>query len=385
MQAEQHQVTSSQNVGAEGTNILDIVLLFTKRWRMFAVLMLGLTLLGGVIAAVRPKKYVARVSFTTQSEQSSGGTFAFIARQQDPTVSLLKSDSIADYVVQSAKPQAFPERPPKNVTDMRLYYRGLVKSETKVTDSGDGLFEIQVTDPIPARGVAIANSFLLALQDLTFRMNAEGATITRKFFESQVAEARQQLAASEQELRDAQARTGLLQPGSQTGQELGQISTLRAQLVALQVQRATLSQSDTPENPEMARLAAQIAETQNRIAALSSKTHSSDESGIPTQNLELSRIERDVQERQAVVTSVLTQFERAQIQERFTAPRVRTVDRAELPLPRSSSHFLLISLIGAVLGFLIGTIVLVASEVRHRLITDPYNSERIQSIKSSLR
>ena len=219
---------------------------------------------------------------------------------------------------------------------------------------------------------------------MSFRMNAESAAVTRKFFEAQLHEARQNLATAEQELRDAQARTGLLQPGSQTGQELGQINALRSQLTTLQVQRATLAQSSTSENPAMVRLSAQIDETQARIGALTAKTRSNDAQGIPTQNLELSRIERNVQEQQAIVTSLMTQFERAQMQERFTAPRVRPVDRAELPLPAGSNHRVLLCAVGAALGFLIGTAIVIAAQVRQRLWSRPEDAARLQRIQRSL-
>ena len=70
MLEEAQQVEPVQDVKETGVNLLDLVLMFTARWRLFAVLMVSFALLGGMTSLFLKKKYVARVTFATQSDDT---------------------------------------------------------------------------------------------------------------------------------------------------------------------------------------------------------------------------------------------------------------------------------------------------------------------------
>ena len=368
-----------------GFNLLALVLILARRWKLIVLLTVGFAVLGMLFSSTLKPRYSAAVTFLVDQETSSAGVFLF--RQNDPTVSLLESRAITEFVLQHIDVNAFAatSRKTANVADNRLALRGLVQSETSATHSDQGMYTVKVQDGSPTRAVNIANAYLDALQELSNRMSFEAASRSREFYQSQVNSERAALEKAEAGLKVQQERTGLLQPNSQTSIGLSQIATLRSQVVALEVQRATAAQAYTAESPELVRLNAQIAELQARINTLQGRITGSTGQDLPTQNLETERLQREVTYHENLLASLAQQFERARLQENFGVPRVHVVDRAALPIPKTWPNRLAITLAAAVTGLFLALLYIACTEFVARLRRDPESSQALHEIRQALR
>ncbi|MGI4853671.1 MAG: GumC family protein [Janthinobacterium lividum] len=367
-----------------GFDVLEIALILARHWRLIALLTVGLGIFGGLFSYTLTPRYSAAVSFLVDQENSVSGSFLF--RQTDPTISLLQSRAITEFVLQHIDVNAFAANTKKssNEGDNRLALRARVQSETTATRSEQGVYVVQVQDALPTRAVTIANAYLDALQELSDRMSFEGATRSRSFYQQQVAAERASLEKAEADLKVQQERTGLLQPGSQTGMGLSQIAALRSQIVGLEVQRAQIAQSATAENPEMVRLNAQIAELQGKVNGLQGRITGASGQDLPSQSLDTQRLQREVAYHENLLTSLATQYERARLQENFSIPRVHVVDRAALPVPKTWPNRYAIAIASAVIGLFLGLIVTGCLEMLAHLRSDSVSAGKLTEIKRAL-
>ncbi|MGI4756467.1 MAG: GumC family protein [Janthinobacterium lividum] len=375
----------SQPVSEEaGFNLLDLVLIVTRRWKLVVLMTLGCAVAAGLYSYTLEPRYSAAVTFLVDQEGSNVGGLLF--RQTDPTISLLQSKAITEFVLQHIDVDAFAATSKKTSqsTDNRLALRSRVQAETTASHSDQGVYVVQVQDGSPTRAVAIANAYLDALQELSNRMAFEGASRSRSFYQAQVATERAALEKAEADLKAQQERTGLLQPGAQTGIGISQIAGLRSQIVSLEVQRATISQSATAENPEMVRLNAQISELQAKVNTLQGKITGGTNQDLPSQNLDTARLQREVSYHENLLTSLAAQFERARLQENFGVPRVHVVDRAALPVPKTWPNRVAIVIGAAAAGMFLGLLFTAMAEMLTRLMQDPVSQQRLHEIKQTL-
>lgn len=368
----------------QGFDVLELLLLLARRWHLVAVITLGCAIAGVLFSYTLTPRYSASVTFLIDQESSSAGPF--LLRQNDPTISLLQSKAITEYVLQHIDVHAFAatKRKTANSGDDRLALRAQVQAETSASHSDQGVYTVLVQDASPTRAVTIANAYLDALQDLSDRMSFEGATRSRSFYQQQVATERTALEKAESDLKAQQERTGLLQPGSQTSLGIGQIASLRAQIVGLEVQRAQISQSSTAENPEMVRLNAQIGELQAKVNGLQSHMTGGTGQDLPSQNLDTLRLQREVTYHESLLTSLAAQFERARLQETFGVPRVHVVDRAAQPVPKTWPNRFAITVGMAAVGFFMALLLVGLLEVLARLQTNPSSAAKLLKIKRAL-
>jgi tyrosine-protein kinase Etk/Wzc len=369
----------------EGFDVLEVFLILARHSRLIATTTVLFAIVGLACTSFMSKRYTATASFLVDQD-TVAQTGLILYRQSDPTISLLQSEAIATFVLQNTGEEIFAkgEKPGamKGVSLTSLAKR--IRSESTASKSGEGLYVLTVEDTLPERSVAIANAYLEALQDLGDRMNFESATRTREFYQRQLESERADLENAEAELKKAQERTGLLQPGSQTSIQLNQIAQLRAQIVALEVQRSMLQQSATSENPEMVRLTSQLTQLQSTVASLQAKINSPTSQNIATQDLEVGRLQRAVDYHQGLLTSLAAQYDRARIQETYRVPRVRVVDRAALPAPKTAPKRGLITVFSMAFGLFLGMVLTGLLVMKEKLSRDPVASRKLREIRKSL-
>lgn len=367
-----------------GFDILDIVLVLARRWRLLLGLTFGFAALAWLGSHLLKPKYNAHVTFLVDQETNASGIFLF--RQADPTVSLLQSRAIAEFVLKHIDVASLAAA---NKIDIKSPYAPLmlqyrIQSETSAFKSEQGLYAVDVQDPSQKRAVSLANAYLDALQDLSNRMSFDSASHTREFYQQQMGIERAALEKAEEALSANQAKTGLLQPGSQVGLEIGQIASYRAQVTGLEVQRANMAQSSTAENPQMVRLNAQISELQAKIASLQARINSTSGTGLPSQTLETAKLERDVQYHQGLLASMDSQFERARLQENFGVPKVHVVDYATLPLPQTYPNRMAMTLIAGGVGLFLGLLIVIVTQILARLRRDPDSGQKLRAIRNAV-
>ena len=369
----------------EGIDVFSLLLPVARRWRLIAGLGLGLALLTVLGSFLLTTKYSAHATFLLDSPEASNnagsGTNIIFGRQADPTLSLLFSNTVTDEVVRRSGVLTRETQPKRKDP---VFLRNEVRGELNAVKTPDGVFVVTVTDRDPQRAIELANTYLAALQWINDKMNYEAAAHSREFYEAQVQTERALLEKAEADLASAQGRTGLVQPQNQTGIALGTIAALKSQITGLEVQLASTLQGATEQNPAVVRLRTEIAALRSREGALQGTIQSQTRTGVPTQNLELDRLQRNVGYHEGLVSSLGAQYERARIQESYTSGRVRVIDRATWPTQKTLPNRLLLALAGGVAGLLTGLVFVAIAHWRTRLMADPQNRGRVAELQHAL-
>src|SRR6185437_4710780 len=116
-----------------------------------------------------------------------------------------------------------------------------------------------VTDRNPSRAADLANGYVDQLYKLNSRLVVDEASQRREFYQQQVEAAKQQLNLDEEKLKDAQEKTGLIQPDAQARGLIDAIGQLRTEIAVKETEIKAMEVSATNSNPDLLRLKAQLA------------------------------------------------------------------------------------------------------------------------------
>jgi uncharacterized protein involved in exopolysaccharide biosynthesis len=251
-------------------------------------------------------------------------------------------------------------------------------SRTKITSDKDGLISVKVEDQDPKRARDLANAFAGGLYFLNSRLAIGQAAQRRVFFDQQLALEKDHLADAEAALEQVEEKTGFIQLAGQTSATLSRVTQLQANIESRQLELASLHTSATDENPEVVRLQTELAGLRAQLASMQGKpgVDLNDSLGIPSArvpalSLEYIRKERDVQYHQTLFDLLARQLEAARIDEAKAAPIVQVVDHAELPVLPTFPKTKLFTVLGALLGFVLGCIRCVVLYIYAYIDEDP--------------
>ena len=96
----------------------------------------------------------------------------------------------------------------------------------------DGMIQISVTDVESKRASDIANAYVEQLYVMNANLAITEAAQRRAFFDQQLDEERRSLVAAEDDLRNLQQRTGIIQLNGQAQMVIQTISQLRAEIAS---------------------------------------------------------------------------------------------------------------------------------------------------------
>jgi uncharacterized protein involved in exopolysaccharide biosynthesis len=169
------------------------------------------------------------------------------------------------------------------------------------------------------------------------------------------------------------------------------VTQLQANIESRELELASLHTSATDENPEVVRIESEIAGLRSQLAAMQGKAGLDPKnvlgipsSRVPALSLEYIRKERDVQYHQTLFDLLARQLEAARIDEAKAAPIVQVVDRAELPVLPTFPKTSLFTVLGAILGFVLGCIRCVVLYVYAYIDEDPRLHVKWWAVKSEL-
>src|SRR5947209_2830995 len=322
--------------------LLPALLILKKNVRLLAAVTVAAGILATLVLIFVPNYYAANSTIVIPSKSRSlanslvgqlgplaalTGDFG-VKDSSDRYLSLLKSNSIADILIQQFNLQSVYK---KNKIQ-RL--RDKLADHTRFQVLKGGLITISVTDKDPKRAADLANAYVEQLYKLNSRLAVDEAARRREFYQKQVDSAKQQLTSDEQQLKNAQETTGLIQPDAQAKGVIEAIVQLRTLIAAKQTELRIMETFGTNSNPDIIR---RRTEVEGLRAELKKLENSNSESGIvgprnlPSAGLEYARRLRDVKTDEAIMTALIKEFEEARVDEARRAPLVQMVDRAQVP------------------------------------------------------
>jgi uncharacterized protein involved in exopolysaccharide biosynthesis len=242
----------------------------------------------------------------------------------------------------------------------------------KISVDKDQFVTVRVRAKEPETALRVANEFPAALYRLTDAITLSQAEHQLRYFEGPLEEEKNQLNEAEEELKQAQQKTGMVQPETQVRLGVGAIADLKQQLAARQEELAGLETGRTSENPQVITLKSQIANLDGQIRALEAQTGGQGTPAamakLPALALDVMRKQREVQYHETLFEILSKQYENAKVDEAYSPP-VELVDRAVLPDVKSWPPRKGFALGGLVLGGMAGLAIVAAeaTKLRRRL------------------
>ena len=325
-----------------------------RRKRLIAAVTLAAALVAAGVAFLLPPTYKAEaVIMPPQQAQSSmsmmsaqtaqlgglanvGLAGMFWKNPADLYIGILQSRAIADSLIDEFHLQSVYGV--KKRSDARKRLAKL----SAFTSKKDQLIHIAVEDHDQKRSADLANAYISHLFEQNQRLALSEASQRRLFFEQQIAQERNVLAAAEVAFKDMQQKTGLIVPAGQAEGLVRSGMLLRTEIANREVQLQAVRSYATDENSQVHTLQSEINALNDQLRRLKNQNGTPSLDGIeipagklPEVGLEYARKLRDFKYHEAVYEVLQKQYEIARIDEAKLAPVIQVVDRAVHPDQKS--------------------------------------------------
>ncbi len=280
---------------------------------------------------------MAQLSTMGAAAAASGGLT--MKNPNDQQIALLKSRIVEDAMVARFQLQSLYHKQYLSTARKRF------EKATK-TDNGlkDGLIRISVTDNDPHRAAEMANAWVEEYKRFTATIAITEASQRRLFSERQLAAAHDDLARAEEDMKQTEQRTGLIDVEGQDRSMIASAAVLRGQLAAKQIEIKAMRQFAGPGNPDLQRTQEEATGMEAQLAQKEAATdrNSGDlvaPKGQVTQtSLDYQRALREVKYRETIQDLLTRQYEGARVDEARQGALIQIVEPAVLP-DRPDSQF----------------------------------------------
>ncbi|CAN6134438.1 KpsE Capsule polysaccharide export protein [Methylophilaceae bacterium] len=379
-------------------NLMDLVLVLAKHNRFIIKLTASVALLAFFYALLQPNIYTAKtVILPPQQAQSAAsmllgqlgglaslaGGAAGIKGPNDLFIGMLNSHALADQMIARFKLQK------KFNAGTMEGARGALAASTVIKTGKDGFISIEYSDKDPKFAASMANAYVEELDKLNNTLAVTEASRKRLFFETQLKGARANLDAAENNLKQTQERTGMIQPETQSGILIGAAANLQAQIAAKEVELSAMGAFATPQNPDYRQIQQLIAGLRAQLAKLEGNSAGRDikvpTGKLPETGLEFLRKTREFKYQETLFELLSKQFEIAKIEEAKDAPLIQVIDKALVPEQKSKPKRLLIVILATLMAFFFSVLLAFVREASARASLDPASAERMNLLRRYLR
>jgi len=353
-----------------------------KRRKLIGIATLVIVGLGLAVALLQPRRYIATTVILPPQQGGSAGAAMMaqlssmnamtgvgasalgIKNSNDLQVSLLKSRTVEEAMVERFHLQELYQA--KRLSSARKLWE-----KKTFIDSGlkDGLIRLSVTDQDPRRAAEMANGWVEEYRRFSASLAISEASGRRLFFERQVTDARENLARAEEEMKQTEQRTGVIEMDGQAHAMIAAAAMLRAQVAAKQVEIQAMRQFAADENPDLERAREELSSLEAQLAAMdvAHDRRSGDlvapKGTVSQAGLEYARALREVKYRETVVSLLMRLQEVARVDEARQGSQAQVVDAAAIP-DSPTSPFRIWIVLGALLVCLpLALVLALATEV----------------------
>jgi uncharacterized protein involved in exopolysaccharide biosynthesis len=332
-------------------SIGDLLQPLVRAWKLLVVLPLAIGAAGVGVSYLVPPTFTARASFL--SPQPPGGAAAALASlgnlanlagvgapSRSPAeqyAALMGSVTVADRLIDHFELLKVYE------VQMKVDARRMLENNTRISiGKKDGLIVIETDDRNPQRAADIANRYIEELRSLTARLALSEAQQRRVFFEGLMSKARDDLLKAQVALQATGFNQGALRAEPRAAADA--YARTRAEVSALEVRLAAMSQTLTDKAPEVQRTAAQLEGMRVQLARI----ESTDAGGARSDYL---LRYREFKYQETLFELFARQYEAARVDEAHESTLIQVVDPAAPPERRSKPKRGAIGLATAAVAF----------------------------------
>jgi len=389
------------NDKSKDMNVLDLLYILAKGWKIIAINLVVITSLAVVISLILPKWYEATATILPPKEQKKGFGFSELLSSlpipslrlgekgspADIFIGILKSDRVANKIVDKF--------------DLEKVYKVRTREEAirmlrKNTDIGktdEGLIRVTVLDRDPKRCADIANAYIAFLDSVNQEISRSTAGERKKFIEKQLAVTRDELKRAQKAMIEFQQEHNAISVPIQAEAVMSLAAQLEIEKLDLQRKLLNLKSSVGPAHPQVRDMEDRIRILEKQMEALRNGRSSGFGSelfmplkDLPEVALEYARLERDVLVQGTIEEILLQQLAESSIEENNTTSTVQILDRALPPQRKAKPNRRLIVFISAALSLVLGIFAVLGIEYFNSLKeSDEENSRKLEKILNEFR
>lgn len=369
------QVTDRVNSDLdEGTQValVDILTWLGEAKTKIAGVTIVATAAAVAISLSMPNEYTAKTTLLPPNAQQQSGSSAALAAlgslgglagsvagktPDELYVQLLRSDTVLRALDKRFDLRKRYEAKTHEILRSRLAGHVRINGDKK-----SGVISVEADDTDPQFAADLANAHAAEITKLLSRLAVTEAQQRRIFFEQQLKDAKENLIAAEQSLRQVQEKSGMVVLDKQAEAIIGAVAQVKTRIAEREVQLRVLRTTTTPQNPQVRMLEAELAALRSEVARMESSAggggKDSREGGIdipigklPSAAIEYVRAVREVKFQETMLASMLRQFEAAKLDEAKDAPALQQVDVALPPDQKSKpgrSRIVLVTMLAAI-------------------------------------
>lgn len=385
-------------------SLLDLLIVFAERKRLIFRITAAFAVLSLIVSLILPKRYTATLTLLPPQQNSTlggqlaaqlgslggmaatltGGGGNLLKNPNDMYVAMFKSRTVEDAMIQNfGLMQEYHE---KYLSDTRKKFEHYV---TVVAGGKDGLIHITVEDRNPKRAAELANGYVDQFRSLTQHLAITEASQRRSFFEQQLKAANQNLANSEEALKQTQQKTGLIALDAQARALVESAASLRAQIAAKEVQIQAMQTYATGKNAQLVQAEQELTSMRSQLAKLGGNNDSAGDIIVPKGQMTQAGIEyvrnlRDVKYYETIFEILARQFELAKLDEAKEGALIQVVDPAITPDKKSSPKRALIVIGSTVVGLLVALLIALFQTGMERAKENPESAPKLRLLQQML-
>lgn len=360
-------------VGFQIPDILTCIYYILKHKKLIVITTFCVAVLTSAVTLLMPNTYTAK-AMIVPADNDSGMMGAMMAQMgglaslasgggsnnADLYVTMLNSETVKDLIVDRFKLMSLYKS--KLRQDV---YNKLDKYSDFSIGKKDGVLTISFEDLDPNRAAEIANAYVDELSTVLAGINRKGASDNRGFIEEQLASAKTALARAEELMTAFQTHNKAISVPDQAKEAISEVSQLRGQLVAYEVQLGTLQHQFTDNSHEIKSVKAAIANIKSQLSRLEGQGNKGSIPSVgdlPQLGQEYLRLLRELKVQETLVETLTKQYEVVKLKEVKDVSAFSIIQKAKPPEVKSNPKRGVIVISTSLATFLFLAIIVVVVE-----------------------
>jgi uncharacterized protein involved in exopolysaccharide biosynthesis len=299
------------------------------------------------------------------------GVASGVRNPADQYIALMQSQSVEDRLIDTFKLLDVYK------TATKTEARKALEANTRIgSGKKDGLITVEVDDLDPARAAALANAYVVELEQLTKRLAVTEAQVRRQFFEKQLLSTKDRFSAAQRALQGAGINEGALRAEPKAAAEA--YARLRAEVTAAEVRWQALRGSLTDAAPE-------LQQAQATLQALRGQLSKAESENKPAADGEYINRYRDFKYQETLYELFVRQFELAKLDESREGAVIQIVDQATPPELKSRPKRGAIAIVTTLVTGLILLVWIAIAAANSRARADAAGAAKLNALASALR
>lgn len=381
-------------------NLIDLLIVLAKRKRLIIGITMGVAICTAIISLIMSPVYMATTKILPRQKSSDSSDLASHLQMLDQAgvISILPGGALGiktsnDLYIALLNSRPVLDRIIDMFDLMKLYNS---KSRDKVRrslkdkimaqdDKKSGIITVNIEDKDPKRAADMANAFIEELRVMNKGLSVTEAAQRRLFFEEQLKDEKDSLSKAEEAMKIFQEKTGVVKIDTQATAVIENISHLKAQIAAKEVQIKVMRTYLTSQNPDIQRAEEELKGTVEQLGRLESKNEEGSAlvptGNIPSASTEYVRRMRDLKFNETLYGLLLNQYEAAKLDEARDATVIQVIEKAVPPEKKVKPKRMQMVILAMIASLFVSIFAAFSIEYMERIKIDPENKERVETLK----